>query len=314
MLCAECRAQLEDVLLQDLAGVAGGRLPQIIDEALGRHELRPADGEEGEQLTLLRRARRLGPPDGPRRARAPARPAASSSARSPPWARYDQSEPAKLRISAKLSAARRIVDVREVPCRLDESCNPGGRAATGAQRPAVHRPAERRVSVDAARHESGGVALVSQRTGRPARSRGSIRRTQRRPRRSPPSSRWSPALSRPSRPGLSSALDLAEERASEDPPALVRQALAMFVTHHKPARRPRQAALVIARPEAFRPSRRDDRRCGRRPCQAARPRWQGEDARLDDRSPARLLAGGRAGQRAPRALARGVPVLRTVPR
>ncbi len=55
--------------------------------------------------------------------------------------------------------------------------------------------------------------------------------------------------------GLSSALDLAEERASEDPPALVRQALAMFVTHHKPARRLGKPRSVTARPEAFRPSR-----------------------------------------------------------
>ncbi len=64
--------------------------------------------------------------------------------------------------------------------------------------------------------------------------------------------------------GLSSALDLAEERASEDPPALVRQALAMFVTHHKPARRLGKPRSVITRPEAFRPSRRSAR-------QAARP-------------------------------------------
>jgi len=55
--------------------------------------------------------------------------------------------------------------------------------------------------------------------------------------------------------GLSSALDLAEQRASEDPPALVRQALAMFVTHHKPARRLGKPRSVVARPEAFRPSR-----------------------------------------------------------
>ena len=54
--------------------------------------------------------------------------------------------------------------------------------------------------------------------------------------------------------GLSSALDLAEQRASEDPPALVRQALAMFVTHHKPARRLGKPRSVVARPEAFRPS------------------------------------------------------------
>ena len=51
--------------------------------------------------------------------------------------------------------------------------------------------------------------------------------------------------------GLSSALDLAQARASEEPPALVRQALAMFVTHHKPARQLSKPRSVVARPEAF---------------------------------------------------------------
>ena len=58
VLRAERGAQLEDVLLQDLAGRRRrSPLPQVVDEALGRHELRPADDEEGEELTLLRRER-----------------------------------------------------------------------------------------------------------------------------------------------------------------------------------------------------------------------------------------------------------------
>ena len=89
----------------------------------------------------------------------------------------------------------------------------------------------------------------------------------------------------------------------------------MFVTHHKPARRLGKPRSVIARPEAFRPSRvgTTGGAAGGR-AQAAGPGRQGEDTRLDDRGPARLLARGRVGQRAPRALARGVPVLRAVPR
>ena len=51
--------------------------------------------------------------------------------------------------------------------------------------------------------------------------------------------------------GLSSALDLAESRSADEAPGLVRQALAMFVTHHKPARRLGKPRSVAVRPEAF---------------------------------------------------------------
>jgi hypothetical protein len=56
---------------------------------------------------------------------------------------------------------------------------------------------------------------------------------------------------RTSEDGLAAALDLAEARLADEPPALVRQALAMFVTHHRPARRLRKPRSVVARPQAF---------------------------------------------------------------
>ena len=55
--------------------------------------------------------------------------------------------------------------------------------------------------------------------------------------------------------GLSAALDLARARTGDDPPGLVRQAMAMFVTHHKPARRLGKPRSVVVRPEAFVPSK-----------------------------------------------------------
>ncbi|MGH3883498.1 MAG: hypothetical protein ACRDRC_08870, partial [Pseudonocardiaceae bacterium] len=55
--------------------------------------------------------------------------------------------------------------------------------------------------------------------------------------------------------GLERALDLAEARATELPPALVAQAMAIFVTHHKPARRLAKPRTLRVRPELFAPSR-----------------------------------------------------------
>jgi len=55
--------------------------------------------------------------------------------------------------------------------------------------------------------------------------------------------------------GLEQALDLAEDRATGLPPALVAQAVAIFVTHHKPARRLAKPRTLRVRPELFAPSR-----------------------------------------------------------
>lgn len=55
--------------------------------------------------------------------------------------------------------------------------------------------------------------------------------------------------------GLERALDLAETRAAELPPALVAQAMAIFATHHKPARRLAKPRTMRVRPELFAPSR-----------------------------------------------------------
>ncbi|MGI9063527.1 MAG: tyrosinase family protein [Pseudonocardiaceae bacterium] len=55
--------------------------------------------------------------------------------------------------------------------------------------------------------------------------------------------------------GLEAALDLAEARAADLPPALVAQALAIFVTHHKPARQLAKPRTIRVRPELFSPSR-----------------------------------------------------------
>jgi hypothetical protein len=55
--------------------------------------------------------------------------------------------------------------------------------------------------------------------------------------------------------GLERALDLAEARAADLPPALVAQAMAIFVTHHKPARRLGMPRTLRVRPELFAPSR-----------------------------------------------------------
>ena len=55
--------------------------------------------------------------------------------------------------------------------------------------------------------------------------------------------------------GLERALDLAETRATELPPALVAQAMAIFVTHHKPARRLAKPRTMRVRPELFAPSK-----------------------------------------------------------
>ncbi|HKR52638.1 MAG TPA: hypothetical protein VJT72_24275, partial [Pseudonocardiaceae bacterium] len=58
--------------------------------------------------------------------------------------------------------------------------------------------------------------------------------------------------------GLERALDLAETRAAELPPALVAQAMAIFTTHHKPARRLAKPRTMRVRPELFAPSRPTD--------------------------------------------------------
>jgi Hemocyanin, ig-like domain/Hemocyanin, copper containing domain len=54
--------------------------------------------------------------------------------------------------------------------------------------------------------------------------------------------------------GLQRALDLAEQRAREVSPELVAQALAIFVTHHTPARQLARPRTVRIRPELFTPS------------------------------------------------------------
>ncbi|HEY6425156.1 MAG TPA: tyrosinase family protein [Pseudonocardiaceae bacterium] len=55
--------------------------------------------------------------------------------------------------------------------------------------------------------------------------------------------------------GLERALDLAEARAADLPPALVAQGMAIFVTHHKPARQLGKPRTMRVRPELFAPSR-----------------------------------------------------------
>lgn len=60
--------------------------------------------------------------------------------------------------------------------------------------------------------------------------------------------------------GLARALDLAEARADELGPDLVAQAMAIFVTHHTPARRLGKPRSVRIRPELFAPSRPADAR------------------------------------------------------
>jgi hypothetical protein len=55
--------------------------------------------------------------------------------------------------------------------------------------------------------------------------------------------------------GLQRALDLAAARATESPPELVTQAMAIFVTHHRPARQLAKPRAVRVRPELFMPSR-----------------------------------------------------------
>ncbi|MDQ4119464.1 MAG: tyrosinase family protein [Actinomycetota bacterium] len=56
--------------------------------------------------------------------------------------------------------------------------------------------------------------------------------------------------------GLEDALDVAESR-TDLPPALVAQSLAMFVTHHRPARRLGRPRTLRAAPDLFAPSRPD---------------------------------------------------------
>lgn len=58
--------------------------------------------------------------------------------------------------------------------------------------------------------------------------------------------------------GLERALDLAEARAEELPPALVAEALAIFVVHHPPARNLAKPRTIRILPELFTPSRRTD--------------------------------------------------------
>jgi hypothetical protein len=58
--------------------------------------------------------------------------------------------------------------------------------------------------------------------------------------------------------GLERALDLATTRAGELPPDLVAQAMAIFVTHHPPARQLAKPRTIRLQPELFTPSRRAD--------------------------------------------------------
>jgi hypothetical protein len=58
--------------------------------------------------------------------------------------------------------------------------------------------------------------------------------------------------------GLERALDLATRRAEELPPDLVAQAMAIFVTHHPPARQLAKPRAIRLQPELFTPSRRAD--------------------------------------------------------
>ena len=55
--------------------------------------------------------------------------------------------------------------------------------------------------------------------------------------------------------GLQRALDVAAARAAELPPELVTQAMAIFVTHHRPARQLAKPRTVRLRPELFMSSR-----------------------------------------------------------
>jgi hypothetical protein len=55
--------------------------------------------------------------------------------------------------------------------------------------------------------------------------------------------------------GLQRALDLVEARAEELPPDLVNEAMALFVTHHTPARQLVKPRIVRIRPELFSSSR-----------------------------------------------------------
>ena len=55
--------------------------------------------------------------------------------------------------------------------------------------------------------------------------------------------------------GLQRALNLAAARATELPPELVNQAMAIFVTHHRPARQLAKPRTVRVQPELFMPSR-----------------------------------------------------------
>jgi hypothetical protein len=58
--------------------------------------------------------------------------------------------------------------------------------------------------------------------------------------------------------GLQRALDLVEVRAEQLPPALVAEAMALFVTHHPPARQLAKPRTVRILPELFTPSRPTD--------------------------------------------------------
>jgi hypothetical protein len=55
--------------------------------------------------------------------------------------------------------------------------------------------------------------------------------------------------------GLQRALDLAAAQSAELPPELVTQAMAIFVTHHRPARQLAKPRTIRVEPELFMPSR-----------------------------------------------------------